>query len=264
MTDREAQMREMAKKLVVYSLPGMADVTVRRDLTYQEGDGSLVMDLYEPLNPTADVRPPVVVIVMGYPDPTGFYRYFGWATCWARMLAVSGVATVIYATREPAADIHMVLRYLRDQGATLGIDGERIGILACSANVAVALSALMTGSLARCGALLNGYTMDLDGGSAVAAASSTFGFVNACAGKSMDALATDVPLFLVRSGRDQGPGLNGALDRFIGAAVARNLPVAFVNHPTAPHAFDVDDDSKTSHRVIRQVLSFLCLHLEKD
>lgn len=263
MTDREAQVREMAKKLVVFSLPGMADVTVRRDLTYQEGDGPLALDLYEPLNPTADERPPVVVIVMGYPDPTGFYRYVGWATCWARMLAVSGVATVIYATREPAADIHTVLRYLREQATRLGIDGDRIGILACSANVAVALSALMTGSLARCAALLNGLTMDLDGGSAVAAASSAFGFVNACAGRSVDALATDVPVLLVRSGRDQVPGLNMALDRFIGAAVARNLPVSFVNHPTAAHAFDVDDDSEASRRIIRQVLSFLCVHLEK-
>jgi acetyl esterase/lipase len=179
-------------------------------------------------------------------------------------LAVSGVATVIYATREPATDIQTVLRYLREQATPLGIDGERVGILACSANVVVALSALMTGSQARCAALLNGLTMDLDGGSAVAAASSTFGFMNACAGKSVDDLATDVPLFLVRSGRDQFAGLNEALDRFIGAAVARDLPVALVNHPTAPHAFDVDDDSKASRQIIRQVLSFLCVHLEKD
>ena len=264
MTDREAQVREMAKKLVVYSLPGMADVTVRRDLTYQEGDDPLVMDLYEPLNPTADERPPVVVIVMGYPDPTGFYRYVGWATCWARMLAVSGVATVIYATREPAADIHTVLRYLREQATTLGIDGKRIGILACSANVVVALSALLTGSLARCAALLYGFTMDSDGGTAVAAASSTFGFVNACAGKSVENVAPDIPLLLVRAGREQFPGLNEALERFIGAAVTRNLPVAFVNHPTGPHAFDLEDDTEASRRIIRQVLSFLCVHLEKS
>jgi hypothetical protein len=263
MTDREAQVREMAKKLVVYSLPGMADVTVRRDLKYQEGDNSLVMDLYEPLHPVADVRPPVVVIVMGYPDPTGFYRYVGWATCWARMLAVSGVATVIYATREPAADIHTLLQYLREHATALGIDGDRIGILACSANVVVALSALLAGSPVRCAALVNGLTMDLDGGTGVAAAYTMFGFVNACAGKSVDDLATGIPLFLVRSGRDQVPGLNEALDRFIAATMRRNLPVAFVNHPTAPHAFDVDDDSEASRRIIRQVLSFLCVHLEK-
>jgi hypothetical protein len=262
MTDRETQIREMAKKLVVYGVPGMTDVRVQRDLRYQDGEGTLVMDLYESSKWIAGVPPPVVVIVMGYPDPTGFYRYVGWATSWARLLAVSGVATVIYATSDPAADIHTVLRHVREHAASLAIDGNRIGILACSANVAAALSALMVGSLARCAALLYGFTMDLDGGTSVAAASSMFGFANACAGKSVDDLAADIPLCLVRAGREQFAGLNEVLDRFVGAAVARNLPVTLVNHASGPHAFDLEDDSEASRRIIRQVLSFLCLHLE--
>ncbi len=262
MTDREAQIREMAKKLVVYRLDGMDSVTVRRDLPYRDAaEGALVFDLYEPPNTSPGVRPPVVVIVMGYPDPTGFYRYVGWATSWARLLAVSGIATVIYATREPGADIHAVLRHLRDHAVDLGVDGERVGILACSANVAAALSALLAGSPAKCAALLYGYTMDLDGSSAVAAASQQFGFVNACAGKSVDDLAADIPLFVVRAGREQFPGLNDVLDRFTASAVARNLPVTVVNHATGLHAFDLEDDSDASRAVIRQALSFLGLHL---
>src|SRR3954471_13422767 len=72
MTDREAQIREMAKKLVVYRLDGMDDVTVRRDLPYKDAlEGALVFDLYEASHTSPGVRPPVVVIVMGYPDPTG-------------------------------------------------------------------------------------------------------------------------------------------------------------------------------------------------
>jgi hypothetical protein len=260
MTDRETQIREMAKKLVVYTLPGMADVRVRRDVRYQD-EGGLVMDVYDALKPTPGVPSPAVVIVMGYPDPTGFYRHVGWATSWARLLAVSGVATVIYATRDPAADVHTVVQYLRDQAATLGIDGGRIGVLACSANVAVALSALMTGSPARCAALLYGFTLDLDGSSDVAAASKAFGFANPCAGKSVNDVA-DVPVFLVRAGREQFAGLNTALDRFVTAAISRNLPITCVNHPTGPHGFDLDHDSEASRRIIRHVLSFLCLHLE--
>ena len=262
MTDREALVREMAKKLVVYRLDGMDRVTVRRDLPYTDtAEGTLVFDLYQPPNTEPGARPPVVVIVMGYPDPTGFYRYVGWATSWARLLAVSGVAAVIYATREPAANLQTVLRYVRDHAATLGIDDTRVGILACSANVDVALSALLAGSAAKCAALLCGLTMDLDGSSAVAAASHEYGFENACAGKSVADLAPDVPLFLARAGREHFPGLNDALDRFTARAVARNLPVTLVNHPTGPHAFDVDDDSDASRAVIRQALTFLCLHL---
>ena len=75
MTDREAQIREMAKKLVVYRLDGMDTVTVRRDMPYQDAaEGALVFDLYQPPNAEPGARPPVVLIVMGYPDPTGFYR----------------------------------------------------------------------------------------------------------------------------------------------------------------------------------------------
>jgi len=103
--------------------------------------------------------------------------------------------------------------------------------------------------------------MDLDGSTAVAAASQQFGFDNACAGKSVDDLAADVPLFLVRAGREQFPGLNDALDGFLAGAVARNLPVTFVNHAAGHHGFDLEDDSGASRTVIRQALSFLGLHL---
>ena len=51
MTDREAQIREMAKKLVVYRLDGMDTVTVRRDLPFKESpEGTLVFDLYQPVD----------------------------------------------------------------------------------------------------------------------------------------------------------------------------------------------------------------------
>jgi hypothetical protein len=262
MTDRETHVREMAKKVVVYRLDGMDAVAVRRDMPYKEtAEGTLVFDLYQPPNADPGSRPPVVVIVMGLPDPTGFYRYVGWATSWARLLAVSGIAAVIYATREPAADLQTVLRYLREHAATLGIDGERVAILASSGNAAVALSALLAGSPATCAALLCGLTMDLNGSSTVAAASQEYGFENACAGKSVDDLASNVPLFLVRAGREHFPGLNDALDRFTATAVSRNLPVTLVNHATGPHSFDLEDDSEASRVVIRQALSFLGLHL---
>lgn len=169
---------------------------------------------------------------------------------------------MIYATREPAGDIQRVMRHLREHAGALGIDGGRIGILACSANVAVALSALMTGSIASCAALLYGLTLDLDGSSDVAAASREFGFVNACAGTSVSDVADDVPLCVVRAGREHFAGLNKALDRFVTAAVARNLPITSINHPTGPHGFDLEEDSEVSRRIIKHVLSFLSLQLE--
>jgi hypothetical protein len=71
----------------------------------------------------------------------------------------------------------------------------------------------------------------------------------------------DVPLFLARAGRDEIPHLNDALDRFLAHAVARNLPVSFVNHPEGPHAFDLVHDSEMSREVVRWAVAFLSFHL---
>lgn len=95
----------------------------------------------------------------------------------------------------------------------------------------------------------------------VAEAAKQFGFVNPCAGKSVDDLLQDVPLFIVRAGQDQFPHLNEMIDRFVARALARNLPVTVVNHAAAPHAFDLMHDSETSREIIRQMLAFMRFHL---
>src|ERR1700676_5653110 len=72
MSDRDAQIQELAKKKLVYHIPDMDAVTVRRDETYRtSGDDALLMDLYYPAETKSGVRLAVVVIVMGYPDPQG-------------------------------------------------------------------------------------------------------------------------------------------------------------------------------------------------
>ncbi len=61
-----------------------------------------------------------------------------------------------------------MLRQLRSDADALSLDIDRFGLFAASGNVAVALSALMRDSQVRCAALLYGYTMDMDGSTAVA------------------------------------------------------------------------------------------------
>jgi hypothetical protein len=57
------------------------------------------------------------------------------------------------------------------------------------------------------------------------------------------------------------PHLNETLDRFLVKALACNLPVTLANHPAAPHAFDLFDDSETSREMIRRILAFMQFHL---
>lgn len=103
--------------------------------------------------------------------------------------------------------------------------------------------------------------LDLEGSTAVAEAATQFRFLNPCAGKSVDDLASTAPLLVVRAGQDAMPELNESIDQFLTGALVRNLPVTLVNHPSAPHAFDVLEDSESSRRVIRQILAFLRIHL---
>jgi dienelactone hydrolase len=260
-TEREAMLREVAKKRVVYVAPGMEALPVRRDLTFRSTSGTeILMDVYYPsLSP--DKPLPLVLLPLAYPDPTARVRAYGPLTSWAQLMAASGMAAVVYGTEAPEEDVHALLRHLRAEAATLALDVDRFGLFAASGSVTVGLSTLMRDGCLRCGALLYGYTMDMDGAATVADMSRQFGFVNACAGKSVDDLPDHVPILFVRAGRDQFPGLNAALDRVIERAVARNLPLSFINHAAGAHGFDVDEQTATSRGIVQQVLAFLRLHL---
>ena len=261
MSDREAQFREMAKKRIVLRVPGMDAVSVRRDETYlADEEGALLMDVYTPA--AASGPSPVVVIVLGFPDPQGIFRRVGWHVSWAQLLATSGIAAVIYGNRRPAADVHAVLKHIREQAGSLGLDASRIGLLACSGHGPVALRATMQDPKLSCGAFLYTLTMDLDGSHCVANAAKEYGCVDACAGRSAADLPAGTPLLFVRAGRDQFAGLNDGMDRLVTAAIARNLPVSIVNHPAGVHAFDLEEDSEVSRGIIRQVVAFLRLYLE--
>jgi hypothetical protein len=258
--EREAIIAEIAKKRVVYQLPGMSTLSVQRDVSFRAASGAaLLMDIYFPA--PSHAPPPVVVIVMAYPDAEARVRTYGPMTSWAQLIAASGMAVVVYGPESPNDDVHALLRHLRTEANELAIDAERIGLFATSANVAVALATVIADTSIRCAALLYGYTMDLEGGTPVADAAGQFGFVNACAGKSPDDLPTNVPLLFVRAGQDGTPGLNAALDEVLRRSIARNLPISFINHATGAHGFDLDEPGPPARAVVQQVLLFLRLHL---
>jgi acetyl esterase/lipase len=267
----ESTVNPTALKTVVLRVPGMDAVAVLRDLEFAGADGApLSMDVYRPSwdRGTASL-PPVVVLVAGYPDP-GFRRMLGCrfkemgsTTSWARLMAASGVAAISYENRDPSADLDALLRHVRANAPRLGIDGTRLGLWASSGNAPLALGALMNGTVPapRCAALLYPFTLDRAGHTAVADAARAFRFAHPAAGMSAADLPLDAPIFIARAGRDENPGLNETLDRFVTDALARNLPIAVANHPEGAHAFDLSDEGETSRRIIDAVLSFLAASL---
>ncbi|MGH9834027.1 MAG: alpha/beta hydrolase [Blastocatellia bacterium] len=266
---QETQQDHITKKTVVYQMPGMDAVTIRRDVEYRSTDaGALTMDIYYPPDSKSGARTPAVVFVSGYSD-VGFQKMLGCKLkemgsyiSWGKLTAASGLVAITYTTTEPTADLHALLQYVRQNAAGLEIDENKIGIWACSGNVPMALSVLMqeANDYLKCAVLCYGLMLDLDGSTNVAQASKMFGFVNPSEGKSVNDLPQDLPLFIARAGQDN-PQLNETIDRFLAKALSCNLPVTVANHHIAPHAFDVMRDSDASREIIKQILAFIRFHL---
>lgn len=225
---------DMKDQAVVFEVPEAGEVTHREI-------GGIEADVYSPPAPSDAA----VVIVSGYPDE-GFQRVVGCrfkemrhTVSWARLFAASGFTAVAYSNRDPIADLKTVMRGLRSEF-------RRVAIFATSGNVPAALSAIGDAAAA---VFLYGYMLD------VAEAAAAFRFANP--GLSFNDLRWDVPLFIARAGEDAMPRLNESIDRFVAEGLKRGLPLTLVNHPHAPHAFDLMDDSETSRHVVRQAIEFL-------
>jgi hypothetical protein len=268
----QTEQEHISKKRVVYTLPNMNAVTVRRDQPYREfAGGALTLDVYYPPGVTMDARTPAVIFVTGFSDEGAqrmvgcTFKDMGSYVSWATLAAASGLVAITYENRDPATDARAICDHVRRHATSIGIDEQRLGLWSCSGNVPTALSLLMGGGAAAitCAVLCYGYTFDVDGSTRVADAAKQFRFANPAAGKSVDDLPANVPLFVARAGQDAMPGLNEALDQFVLAAVTRNLPITFVNHAAGPHAFDLFDDSEASRAIIRSILTFMREHLRR-
>lgn len=218
---------EVTTRRVLYEIPGMKSVQVRKsDFKGANGD-ALPLEIYDAVNPISDA---VVVILEGYPD-AGVEKHVGckfmemdWTIGMARLIAASGMTAITHSNRDPEPDAHALI-------AHLSTTTWRVGIWSASGHGPVALTAA---AKAKCAVLMNPVVKDF---------------------------CPDTPLFLVRSGRDRTPGLNSALDPFISRAIAENRPLTAVNYPEAPHAFELHLDGPETRRILQHGLDFLRAHL---
>jgi len=264
---QDTSQDHISHKRVLFRLPG-ADAVVPRSEEYTRTDaGPMTIDLYYPPSATDAVPLAAVLFVTGYSD-IGAQRMLGCKfkamgafVSWAQLTAASGLVGMTYENSHPY-DVDQALDYIREHADEFGIDARRIGVWACSGHVPNALSLLMErGEDIKCAAFLYGYTLDVDGATDIADMAAKVKFVTVAAEKVVEDLPRDVPLWLVRAGQDGMPGLNHAFDRFVSKARAANLPMTVVDHATAPHAFDLLDDSAATREVIKNTLAFLQHHL---
>lgn len=224
-----------AEDRFVAALPAPAELEVRRDIPYlPSADHGPAFDLYLPARRTAP--PPVVVFVNGIGADwiRGHIQY----TSWAKAVTARGLAGVTMDSREPSvdADLRALLAHLAAHSAELGVDGARVALWSCSANVQRGLP------LAE---------------SPDAAVRSTVAYYGSA---EVTAFLPDRPVLFVRAGLD-GASLNHEIDALAARALGDNVPVEMINVAAGHHGFDIRDEAETSRAAIARTLDFLTLTL---
>jgi hypothetical protein len=159
-----------------------------------------------------------------------------WTISMAQLIAASGLAVITHSNRDPKADAAALIQHVTTQGAGIGVDGTRIALWATSGHAPVTVQMLPH---VACAVLSNPF---LPADYATLA-------------------ARHRPLFIVRSGKDETPGLNAALDAFIRSTIDKNEAVTVVNLPDAPHSYELFYDTPMTRHVLQQGLRFLRVYL---
>jgi acetyl esterase/lipase len=266
----QPSFEELVRMEVVYRVPGMEDVSVRRDLPYASGDRGLLMDVYRPAAAARDALLPAVLLVHGGPGPKLGAKGMGVFTSYGRLLAASGLAALTFNHRflamdrllDGAADVEAAERYVRGNARELGVDPERLAFWAFSGGGPF-LSQALRGAPGHVRAVVAYYAaLDIrekaPGSNAVISDEdrrelSPAHHVQARAGRV-------APLLVARAGLDH-PFLNAGIDRFVQAALSANASIDVMNHPGGRHGFDILDDDARSREIIARTVEFLRVRL---
>jgi len=266
-----AQFQAAVDRPVVLAIPGMDRVSVRRDIIYKrEGATSLAMDVYTPPDlPAGSTRPAVIFIHGGLPASLASMKPKDWGVdkSYGRLVAASGLSGVTFNYRmgfpEPdleraASDVTDLINYVRQHGAELGVDKDRICLAAYSAGGPM-LSLGMRGSTPYIKSLVAMYAiLDVRHSPLYHKCCTTDELQRFSPAAYLDSRAGRLPpIFVGRAGRDEVPGLLEGMDGFVARGVATNAPIEFLNDPLAFHAFDNQPADPGAKAVVRAELAFM-------
>ncbi len=220
-----------AEDRFVAPLPNASEVEVKRDLVYHKtAETALAFDLYLPAKRTS--LAPVVIFVNGI--GAGWMRGHVQYTSWGRAVTARGLAGVTMDSQEATVDedVRALVAHLAANGGSLGVDGSRVALWSCSANVGRGLALAETlGAPVRSAVVYYG-------------------------GAEVSSFRRDLPVLFVRAGLDN-PRLNRGLEALVARAFADNAPVEVLNVASGVHGFEIRDDAETSRAAIGRTLDFL-------
>jgi len=270
--ERMRRLAELVNKPVVYTVPGMDRVKVRKDIVYKKTDDpNMKMDVYTPAGLGPGEKRPAVIFLHGgaatrfQPKEWGFYQ------SWGRLAAASGMAAVTFTYRiafpashlsESGGDVADAIAYVRANADSLGIDRDRLCLASYSAGGPM-LGPYLRGAPEHIRCLVAFYSiMDVrqPGGHEASEPAEILARFSPVAqlGQGSGRLT---PIFVAQGRKDEVPTLLDTVDRFAAEAFARGVPLTLMSHPDAPHAFDSQLDDERTREIIRAGLDFLRWHL---
>ncbi len=257
---------------VVFELPEMDNVIIKKDIPYHNVSGTpLKMDIYYPPKFDFQRKIPAIIIVLGYTDMAGqkllgsqFKNYITFVS-WCKIISASGMAAIVYETVNPKKDILSLANYLKSNEDKLGIDNDRIGAFTLSAHTPTAINEVLTGldNIFQCAAVYYGFflTKDFKYLPQIDSISKNMGFMTP---RLPDPITwkKDIPVMIIRAGKDNVPYINQSLENFYGKAINQNLPITLINYPDASHGFDVLDDNEITRQIINNTIEFWKFYLK--
>jgi acetyl esterase/lipase len=262
---------QIIPKRVVFTLPMMDQVRVRKNVVYKAADGvPLTADFYTPPG-SGPVERPAVIFIHGGPIPHNLLtppKEWGIFASYGQIIAASRMVGITFNHRfyggdrlaDAQSDVDDLVGYVRENAISLGVDKDRIAVWAFSGGGPF-LTRLLREPPPYISCIVAYYAvLDLR---AMRAPGSTIAdevleryspVANMASGDKQIA-----PIFVARAGLDN-PVLNESIERFIREAVARNVMVDFCNHPGGRHGFDVLDDNDRSREIIRRTIDFIKTH----
>ncbi|HEX7182513.1 MAG TPA: alpha/beta hydrolase [Thermoanaerobaculia bacterium] len=265
---------DIFRKRVVYQVPGMDAVEVRRDLVYRQADGEeLTMDVYLPPGLGEGERRPGVLLVHGGPVPPQFsarVKEMGVFLSYGELLAASGLIAMTFnhgfvsvaGIGASAANVDAAIVYARENAPDFHLDPDRLCFWAFSGGGPF-LAPILRERPPYVRSLVSYYAI-LD----------TAAFHNMLQTPTPEEIVRDYspvnsfpagetfagpPILVARAGRDW-PWLNATIHTFLARALAANATIDFMNHPQGQHGFDTFDDDARSREIIERTIAFVKAH----
>jgi len=262
-------VKDMAAKPLVYSVPGMDKVKVKRDLAYKRaGSRELKADVYRAANLPRNQKLPAIIFIHGGFLPSNLrtepkdWRIFA---DYGRLVAASGFVGVTFNHRlydnwasveDSTSDLKEVIAYVRNNADSLGVDKDRIALWAFSGGgPLLSLAIREPQPYIRC---IVSYYAVLD----LMNEESRGGLSDETLRKYSPLQQLEAsngsmaPIFIASMGHDH-PKIRESVDRFVPAALGKNVTVTLSNDPQGHHGFDIEDDTEASRAVIRETMEFV-------